>query len=99
MAELLGLRGEVGRLRRELAQLKSTGPRAETDPNEAVMKSWMERVNKLKERLIALYGDASPASKRARRSAGRLVMFSMTVRAATRSWAVMAASCSGACGL
>src|SRR6267142_563420 len=41
----------------------------------------------------------SPASKRARRSSGKLVMLSITPRAAARSSGVIVASCSGACGL
>ncbi len=52
-SELLKLRGEIGRLRKdslELAQLK-TGGQAENNPAAAAMKLWLARVKQLKQRL------------------------------------------------
>jgi RNA polymerase sigma factor (sigma-70 family) len=52
--ELLRLRAEVTRLRgdsQELAKLKSAGAPNVTDPAAVEMKSWLARVNQLKQRL------------------------------------------------
>ncbi len=64
-SELLRLRGEVARLRgeaRELAQLKAAGttPRAETDATDQVVKSWLDRVKKLKDRVGQSAGQTIP---------------------------------------
>jgi len=51
-AELLKLRGEVGRLRteaQESTRLKATAPSDANDPVESTAKSWLARVNLLKE--------------------------------------------------
>ena len=53
-SELLRLRAEVTKLRndsRELAQLKGAAFPKGNDPAESEMRSWVSRVNKLKERL------------------------------------------------
>jgi RNA polymerase sigma factor (sigma-70 family) len=53
MSELLKLRAEVGKLRdcaRELAQLKAAAPMNQ-DSTASELKSWLDRVKKLKERL------------------------------------------------
>jgi RNA polymerase sigma factor (sigma-70 family) len=54
LAELPKLRGEIARLRndaRELAKLKGAGDKTAVDPTESEMKSWLARVNLLKQRL------------------------------------------------
>ncbi len=59
-AELPKLRGEVARLReveRELAQLKAE---ESFNPAEAEMKSWLARVNQLKQRLEAMPDQRTP---------------------------------------
>ncbi len=59
-AELLRLRGEVTRLRRdssELARLKAGDP---ADPTEQAAQSWLKRVNQLKRRLDETPGAGIP---------------------------------------
>ena len=59
-SELLKLRAEVTKLRsdsRELAQLKAT---IENDPTESIAKSWLTRVNQLKQRLGQMPGQTIP---------------------------------------
>jgi RNA polymerase sigma factor (sigma-70 family) len=54
LSELLRLRAQVAKLRddsRALAALKAGAASADQDPTAAEMKSWLERVKKLKERL------------------------------------------------
>ena len=56
-AALAKLRGEVAKLRaesRELAQLKAAAASNENDPAESAVKSWLDRVKKLKERLAQM---------------------------------------------
>ena len=51
-ADLPRLRGELTRLQadaQELAQLKAANTLAGSDPTESEMKSWLERVNQLKQ--------------------------------------------------
>jgi hypothetical protein len=62
-AALLKLRAEVGKLRaqaRELAQLKAAGSSNENDPTESTVKSWLDRVKKLKERLAQMPNQSIP---------------------------------------
>jgi RNA polymerase sigma factor (sigma-70 family) len=57
LSELLKLRAQVAKLRddaRELAKLKAGGASAENDPTAAEMKSWLDRVKKLKEKLTQM---------------------------------------------
>jgi len=57
LSNLLKLRAEVARLRgnaRELAQLKAAAASNENDPAASEMKSWLDRVKKLKERLAQM---------------------------------------------
>jgi chromosome segregation ATPase len=61
--ELANLRGEVARLRsdsRELAQLKAADTNAAQDPTESEMKSWLSRVNQLKQHLEQVPGQKIP---------------------------------------
>jgi hypothetical protein len=60
LSELLKLRAEVAKLRgnsQELAQLKAT---IEKDPTESIAKSWLTRVNQLKQRLDQMPGQTIP---------------------------------------
>ena len=53
-AELLKLRGEAAQLRQaaqELAQLKASGGSAANNPTQTELKSWLNRVEQLKQRL------------------------------------------------
>jgi hypothetical protein len=54
LAELVKLRTQVAKLRdasRELAQLKAAAASTDHDPTASEMKSWLDRVKKLKEKL------------------------------------------------
>jgi RNA polymerase sigma factor (sigma-70 family) len=56
-SELVKLRAQVAKLRnasRELAQLKAAGASSGNDPMASEMKSWLDRVKKLKERLAQM---------------------------------------------
>jgi RNA polymerase sigma factor (sigma-70 family) len=60
VSEILKLRAEVTKLRSdsgELAQLKAT---IENDPTESMAKSWLTRVNQLKQRLGQMPGQTIP---------------------------------------
>jgi RNA polymerase sigma factor (sigma-70 family) len=62
-AALAKLRGEVAKLRaesRELAQLKAAAAGNENDPAESTVKSWLDRVKKLKERLAQVPSQSIP---------------------------------------
>jgi len=62
-AALAKLRGEVAKLRaesRELAQLKTAAASNENDPAESAVKSWLDRVKKLKERLAQMPNQTIP---------------------------------------
>ncbi len=64
--ELLKLRGEVARLRsdsKELARLKATNAKQQDDPMGNAMKSWMARVNDLKQRFEQTPGAKIPELK------------------------------------
>jgi hypothetical protein len=57
LSELLKLRAQVAKLRddaRELAKLKAGGASTDNDPTAAEMKSWLDRVRKLKEKLAQM---------------------------------------------
>jgi RNA polymerase sigma factor (sigma-70 family) len=57
LSELLKLRAQVAKLRddaRELAQLKAAAASSDHDPMASEMKSWLDRVKKLKERLAQM---------------------------------------------
>jgi DNA-binding protein Fis len=57
LSELLKLRAQVGKLRddaRELAKLKAAGASTDPDPTAAEMKSWLDRVKKLKDKLAEM---------------------------------------------
>src|ERR671925_209700 len=62
-AELSRLRGEVARLRNDAqrpAQLTAADTSAANDPTETEMKSWLSRVNRLKEHLERTPGQKIP---------------------------------------